>query len=280
MQYFLLFVVVIFVSAQSIIQKQYSVKTNDPNVFTFCGFFAISALLFFIVSSGFKFSFEWGVLPYAMGFAVTYGLSVICGVQAINCGPMGITLLIGSYSLLIPTFYGIVFLKDHIGITTYIGIVLLAITLFLLNFKNEKINFSFKWLVYVVLSFVGNGMCSTIQKMQQMKFEGNYKNELMIIALIFVAIIMFAAALINKEKITFRGLPYAFPKGIANGIVNLLVMVLTGTIPNAILFPVISAGGIVIGFFVSVFVYKEKLSKMQYIGYALGVMSVILLNLK
>lgn len=280
MKYFLLFLVVLFVSAQSIIQKQYNVKTKDPNVFTFCGFFAIAALLFFLLSSGFKFSCEWGVFPYAFGFAVTYGLSVICGVQAINCGPMGITLLIGSYSLLVPTFYGIIFLKDPIGETTYIGIALLTVTLFLLNFKNEKINFSLKWLICVVLSFVGNGMGSTIQKMQQMKFAGNYKNELMIIALIIVAIIMFVAALINKEKITFRSLPYSFPKGIANGIVNLLVMVLTGLIHNAILFPVISAGGIVIGFFVSVFVYKEKLSKLQYFGYSLGVISVIMLNIK
>ncbi len=280
MQYLLLFIVVVFASAQSIIQKQYSVKKQDPNVFTFCGFFALSALLFFVVSSGFKFNWEWGVLPYALGFGFTYGLSCICGILAINCGPMGITLLISSYSLLVPTFYGIIFLKDPIGITTYIGIFLLAVTLFLLNFKNEKIHFSLKWIVCVILSFIGNGMCSTVQKMQQMKFEGSYKNELMIIALIFVALMMFTAAIIKKEKISFRGLPYAFPKGIANGIVNLLVMVLTGSIPNAILFPVISAGGIVIGFFVSLFVYKEKLSKMQYIGYALGVMSVILLNIK
>ena len=67
--------------------------------------------------------------------------------------------------------------------------------------------------------------------------------------------------------------------GIANGIVNLLVMVLTGALPSVILYPSIAAGGIVIGYVVSVLVYKEKLTFMQNIGYIIGTVSVVLLNL-
>ena len=67
---------------------------------------------------------------------------------------------------------------------------------------------------------------------------------------------------------------YAPLAGIANGATNLLVMVLTALLPTAVLFPSISAGGIIIMFFISLLVYKEKISKQQ-----MGVSSVILLNL-
>ena len=47
----------------------------------------------------------------------------------------------------------------------------------------------------------------------------------------------------------------------------------------SILFPSISGGGIVLGFLLSTFVYKERLSRIQYIGYAIGTASVIILNI-
>ena len=56
-------------------------------------------------------------------------------------------------------------------------------------------------------------------------------------------------------------------------------MILTSLIPSAILYPTISAGGIVIAFLFALLVYREKLSKTQQIGYAIGVTSVVLLNL-
>ena len=47
----------------------------------------------------------------------------------------------------------------------------------------------------------------------------------------------------------------------------------------AIVFPVISAGGIITTAIVGIFVYKEKLSVMQIIGMVLGTASIVFLNL-
>ena len=104
----------------------------------------------------------------------------------------------------------------------------------------------------------------------------------MIVALMIVTMIFLGIAIGRKEKIKEGiGICTGFGalRGVANGIVNLLVMVLTGVIPNAILFPSISAGGIVLGFLIAVVIYKERLSKKQLIGYAIGTISVVLLNL-
>lgn len=97
--------------------------------------------------------------------------------------------------------------------------------------------------------------------------------KLMIISLFISTLILFGASLIFKEKIK-KGSPmcigFGACCGIANGIVNLLVMMLTALIPTAILFPSISGGGIVLGFVLAVFAYKEKLSMLQVIGYFIG----------
>jgi multidrug transporter EmrE-like cation transporter len=106
----------------------------------------------------------------------------------------------------------------------------------------------------------------------------------MIVALAVAFIVLVVCAIANKEDIrvsTGMCVGFAAITGIANGIVNLLVMVLSapGQIDASILFPSISGGGIVLGFIMATFVYKEKLSKLQYVGYAIGTASVILLNI-
>lgn len=281
MQYFLLIAVIILTSSQSIFQKQYNLKTAAPNVFLFSALTSMTALVFFVLSSGFQLEFSPKLAPYSLGFGATYAATWVATVFAIRFGSMAITTLITSYSLIIPALYGIIFLKEPIGINVYIGMALLLISLLLLNLKGGQFKFSLKWLICVTVAFAGNGMCATVQKMQQLKFNGEYKNEFMIIALAAAAVILFLFALkqggIKKDAAVC--VRYAALNGTANGALNLLVMILTGLVPNAILFPSVSAGGIVLSFVIAVLIYKEKLTRMQAAGYILGVASVILLNL-
>ena len=280
MQYILLTIVVFMVAAQNIAEKQYNVKVQNGNAFLLAGLSSLVAMAFFVLCSGFRFSFEWGITGYSLAFAVSYALANLGIVLAIRHGSLGITMLIYSYSLIIPTFYGVIALNEPVTMFTILGLILLAVALFLLNFKNETIKVSLKWLGFMLMAFMGNGMCSTIQKIQQSAFNGGYKNEFMILALFVAGVFLILLSKTGqKGESPKKTMPYAACRGIANGIVNLLVMVLTGLIPNVILFPVISAGGIVLGFFAAVFVYKERLSLVQYIGYAVGVASVVILNL-
>lgn len=239
-------------------------------------------MTFFVITSG-GFKWEAGLIPYALGFALSYGTSTVFSVLATSTGALSLTALIISFSLMIPTFYGLIFLNDPVSIGLIPGIALLLISLVLINKKSESIKITRRWLVYVFLAFVGNGMCSTVQKMQQVAFDGKYKNEFMIIALASVCFGLFIASLIKEKSYIKRcakaGWYFAIGCGLTNGAVNLFVMVLSGKMPVSLMFPLISAGGIIITYFVSRFVYKEKLTKTQLIGFVLGVCSVVLLNI-
>lgn len=210
-----------------------------------------------------------------------YGAALLGNNNALKTGSLSITALIMQCSLIVPTLYGIVLLKETIGVLGWIGIVLLLLALFLVNFSNEKVKISAKWLIWITIGFFGNGMCSVVQKKQQIKFDGGYKNEFMIIALlvVFVAFSVMGAVKSNglKKDIKNSSL-YALVHGVSNGAVNLLIMILIALMPTAIVYTTVSAGSMAAIFIVSLTIYKEKLTKTQTLGYLCGILSVILLN--
>lgn len=290
MSYIFLAIVVVLISAQNIAKKQYNLKAERPHGFAFSAIIALFALIVFLITAKFKLNLSPDLIPYSIGFAVSYGAALVGTLLAIMWGPLSITLLINSYSLIIPTLYGLIALDEKFTAIKALGLALLTLSLLLISTVLEQKNdlqrrkFSIKWLVALFLAFMGNGMCSTVQKMQQISFDGQYKSEFMIIALVIVAIILTIAAIINKEDLRVDTLPcvtLAAISGIANGIVNLLVMVLSapGGMEASILFPSMSGGGVALGLLLSIFVYKERLSRIQYIGYAIGTASIILLNI-
>ena len=155
----------------------------------------------------------------------------------------------------------------------------------LVNLRTGKEKSSKKtaWLIAITVAFVGNGMCSTVQKMQQLKFSGGFKNEFMLLSFLFIILIMLPAALAREKQSAFSAAKggwqwFAF-YGLAYGFVILLVMVASAKIPVSVLFPVISAGGIIISSAVSVLVYGEKLSRRQSIGIIIGLIAIVFLNL-
>ena len=268
---------------EQILSKQYNIKAKENNINLFSAVTCLFALLFFLVNSGGHLEWNAAMLPYAIAFAAAFGTATATATFAIRTGPLSLTALFTSYSLLIPTFYGIFFLKDPVSPLLYVGLAALLVSLYLIHKKqDESTKFSPIWILYLVLSFVGNGMCSTIQKMQQLKFDGAYKNEFMIVALIIVTVILFILGCMqkgNKKEMLRPCLKYGIVKGIGNGLKNYWVMLATALLPTAVLFPTISAGGIVLTYLCAIFIYREKLSRTQTIGYFLGIASVVLLNL-
>lgn len=277
----LLISIIVFVSTQNILKKEYNRKTTGGAYF-FASACAFSALLFFIATTE-KASFEIGLLPYAIGFGLSYLSAVVFGVLAISCGSLSLTALINSYSLIIPTLYGLIVIKEPISLFLIVGILLLVVSLFFINKKGEDKMINPKWGIYVFLSFAGNGVCSVFQRMQQIEFIGAYKGEFMIISLTLVVIITSILTLV-KERTNIsvslkKGGHLAFLCGIMNGAMNLCVMILSNKIPVSVMFPSMSAGGIIMTYIISRFFYKERLGKKQFIGFVTGILSVVFLSI-
>ena len=278
----LLITIILGVSLQDVTKKIYNKSTTLPGTYFFVTLSAFAASIFFVVSSG-KLDFNPEIIPYSILFAASYTAGVVGSVIAIAAGPLSLTSLIVSFSLMLPTLYGLIFLGDPISIGLFPGLALLAASLFLINKRDKDVKINLKWIISVLFAFLGNGFCTISQKMQQVAFDGAYKNEFMIIALAITVLVCIVMTLTKERHILkaqkWSGYSLGLLCGALNGIVNLFVMILSGLMPVSLMFPIISAGGIVVIFIVSQVFYKEKLSKAQLVGFILGTISVVLLNL-
>ena len=305
MEVILLLAIIVGTSAQNVLKKAYGNKIPSGGVFIFSALTVLSATLIFVASASYPLNFSLEILPYALGFAAAYCAATIFNMLAIREGSLSLTSLAVSYSLLIPTLFGLLFYGDEASVWFFIGLLLLMVSLFLINDKGRKekktataddvaipsatessgegrAKITLKWLIFVVLAFLGNGLCSTVQN-GYARTHSTGSSELMIIALITVFLVLICAAFISERTIIVPsvkgGWLFMVICGLANGAVNLFVILLSPLMDTSVMFPLISAGGIVLTSLVSIFLYKEKLSLRQYIGMAMGIGSIIFMNL-
>lgn len=294
MQYLLLASVILLNTAQNIVAKQYGLVARKSNTFFFSAISSFVAMIFFMFGIGFRFDYHPAVLGYSVAFGVCYAAAIGGNFLAIKNGPLAVSTLVMSYSLVIPTMYGIVAQNEKLSPLGAVGVICLCISLVLINelkVKNdagdetaERRNsaLSIKWLIYVLISFFGNGICATVQKVQPVVFDGRYKNEFMIVGLLVSGVLFMILSLADKEKLRESSFPcvgFGALKGAANGISNMIVIVLVTMIPGTILYPTVSAGAVVLAFILAITIYKERLSKKQLAGYVFGIVAVILLNM-
>ena len=169
MQYLILILLLITLSGQNILTKNYFVKARTSSPYVFSAFAVLFSLLYFFVTGigSADFSEMSRLLPFCLSFALTYGLAVVSSKASIGCGPLSLSALFSSYSLMIPTFYGIFVSGDDVTLFKGAGIGLLIISIILVNLKKEDSRITPRWIFFVVLGLVSNGVCTLIQRVQQ-----------------------------------------------------------------------------------------------------------------
>ena len=287
MNYFLLFLTALFIIFQKVCQDRYNAR-RDSGVFLFSGMISFFAMCFFMaVNRNWVWSSEL-IVP-AVAFGLSYAAATVFVVLAIKCGSLAKTTLITSYSLMVPALAGLIVLREPLGVPMLVGMVLLVLSLWLTNYRKKsadapKEKITLKWIVFVLLAFVGNGMCSTVQKLTP-HFLGSDINQnlYMIAALGLSSVVLITASFCTGEtnlKATLKiGAPLALLDGLFNGAVNYLAIYLNQFIPASVMFPVLSAGEIILIVPYSLLVRREKFTAAQWVGFGVGVVSVVLLNL-
>lgn len=285
MIYLTIIAVAVALMLQNVLKQIFKDRSRHGTVL-FSAVISAFALLFFLAVNR-----EWKpdvrMLPYAIGFGVCYLFATVFAVLAIGSGSLAKTSLILSYSLLIPGFYGILFLGEPVSCFLVIGLCLLAVSLFLINYQKEQTpqTVSWRWILYVLLAFFGNGLCSVIQKAEQTDLGEGGQNLFMIFALTFCTVsLLISSSFFKKErgnglKAVRGGWWLAGLCGILNGLVNFWVLYLNPRIPSSILFPLVSGGSMILILLWSFLVKKERFSVRQTVGFVIGIASIVILNI-
>ena len=248
---------------------------------------SLFASVFFLVTDKGGFYAPTEMIWLAVINACLIGVGFYGSFVAYQSGPYGLIRLISGFNLVFTIFYGIVFLKEPTSALTYIGIAMVIAAMVLINYKksDEKAekSGSLKWLFWVLASTVANGFIGIITRYQQIRFEDSCSNEFQFVSF-FGGFVLLAliGLVVDKDKlgrVIKTGSLYGFGAGILNGAKNFLTLVIYLYLPLSIVSPLKMGLSLVGSFAVAFLMYKEKYTKKQLLGVAIGAAAIIILTI-
>lgn len=274
-----------------LIKKRINDKYEN-NIFSYQIYNAVvsfsSALCLLIMSDNLSVSFYTIILSLLFGI-ITLAQQIF-NLYALENGPLSYTTVIISLSTLIPTVSGALFWNEKIAFVQYVGIAFLCICFILsVNLKNKEKSIGIKWLIFSVLAFISTGLIGIMQKIHQSSTHKDELDAFLIISFFFSFLISsIAAAIFKKQRnitdnnikhsvINFTPIALMLISGIFVAINNKYNLFLSGVLDAAVFFPVVNGGGLILTSAAAVILFKEGLTKLQYLGIITGIISVILI---
>jgi drug/metabolite transporter (DMT)-like permease len=204
-------------------------------------------------------------------FGILTVLTTFCKLSAFSKGPMHVTNLIITTSMLIPTLSGPILFPDSekFSIPKLIFAAILIFFIYLLA-KNDGGETSVKkgWIPMMAVAFVCCGFVGVMQKIHQ---SSEHKGELfafLAVAFAFSAVVAAFVSRGNTCREYFKKSTYgaALLCGVCTFAMHFINLKLSGEIPTQIFFPAYN-GSVVIGTtLVAVLIFKEKLTARHLVG--------------
>lgn len=288
MPYLYLSLTVVLVASSSVLGGIYNRKNpNGKGASSLYNLLlTIGALIVWCIISCFSFTFNISVIWYSLAFGLAYVLTNLSLLIALKNGPVSLTSLFLQLSLIGATIWGFIFWDEQVTTLMIIGLFLAVFSLFFCLYTKKQQNerkMNAKWLIACALTFIGNVACTVIQKAQVRTHGESCGNMLMLFAVLFSVIFCFVIFIFDdksdsKTIIKTSGIiPLA--AGALNAIQNLFVVLMVNALPSGLVYPVLSVGGLAVSIIASLILFKEKLKATQWIGIALGAVSILLLSL-
>lgn len=211
-------------------------------------------------------------------------------VFAISAQKAGIaaTAIASKISLVIPVTIGIILYPEDSLSATLVGGLLLAAFSFYFVFKQEKgTPFNYKNLIYPLILFALNGMSDSLMKHIRIGFadqiEITLDNQVVTMLILFGssftvgAIILFVRQIYQRTPFTLKTIMAGIFLGVLNFGSALTLYISMGQFKGNFFFPVFNISVVLLSALIGIGIFKEKFSKTNYLGIALGIGTILLI---
>lgn len=289
MQFFILSIVFFALVFQNIgiklFTEKYKKSEKDTLIFNGMYFFvAFLIAIIFILISGQSLLVEPLTLILGIIFGIFFASTIIVYSKSLQLGPMSLSTLFMSMSLILPLLFSIVFMSESLTTINVIGVLLVFCTFLLSTQFNIEGRLSIKWFAYSVLTLLCNGTLSILLKIQQTTLPSEQLKPFFAIGYGCAAltiIILYSKQKKVDKPINFKSsniLLLIFLTGLSSYMGNSLVATLLDSIPAVVLFPIVNGGIVVIASIASILLFKEKLDLKGVLRLILGIAAVVLLS--
>ena len=239
--------------------------------------------------------------PMGYLLTLTFGLFFVLTLStmtlAMNCGHMGVTLLIQNSSLLIPTVFGMLVWHERLTAVKGAGILLILMLLALSAgdtppATDEKFNTPKarrRWITLTLLAFAGDGALGILQGLMSRACADvgsvafTFWTSLFSVIAAIVLIVYYRGKGIRADYITpdKRGHFLLWSCGIGLGTAggNCLSILALVTVPGVVFFPLRQGSVVLLMWMAGVLLYKEKINRRGIAMLLCGLAGLILLNL-
>lgn len=226
--------------------------------------------------------FKWALLMGAM-FITVFNIIAVSSVKA------GVTATQTSnkLSLIIPVLFSWYVYHETIGWVKWIGILLALLAVVFTITKSEKGSKQKSVLVYLlpVALFIGSGIIDTLTKYAETHFINNDASaNAYLIAGFFVAafigsLLLMFLYMLKKKTFHFKHLVAGIVLGIPNyfSIFYLIKALGSKSLSSSAIIPINNIGVLFVVSLFGIFIFKEKISKLNFIGLLLTIVSILLI---
>ena len=288
------YLLILFSTSSSLVEgtviKHYNRKHKNGG-FLFTAFVSTFSMLFFVVmyllTDGEKSDFTPLVIPYSVVAGIAYCSASFLTYLALQIGPFSISMLVLSFGTVLSSISGIVLLGEEATLSTYIGIALIVVCLFLLkksNAEGEKKDITPAWVLCIGASVILSHLFTLMTRLQLLRFGGAVNNEYKIIALGLSSVLLFIAGFATAKgrsgEIIKTGLPYATVAGLANGATNLLGLLVASMLDLSLTSATSMITKNILTFAIAVLIFKERMPLRRILGLVVGMVAVLFINLR
>ena len=267
-----------------------SVKQTTVSALVMLVLTSLIGSLLYLAVGAFQIGFSWFSFWWAVAFAVVMIPYYVIGIKILSLGSLAIySMFMMLGGMLVPFFYGIVFLGEDISVGKICGSVLLV---FFIVFQavcqspcEEKGGNSkgkgTKWLFFslCVLIFFINGMTGVIAKAHEIGKGAVDEVSFTVMSCALTALLslvmLTAEFVFEKRRETFvqiksvfhlRPMLAIFGIGASAYTGNFLLLKAAAKVPASVQFPLVSGGVIAISALVSAFIFREKISRREWVS--------------
>jgi drug/metabolite transporter (DMT)-like permease len=239
---------------------------------------AASIMLGMVVGDG-----SWVVLPFTLGLGAVTGLTYAAGMY-LNLTLMGkrgaaIASSMIQLSVLIPISVSVFFYGETLGSLQLLGIALAVASLPLLASKPmQKLELDREVIPMIILTIIVVGFSQLSSKILVQAGLESQNAFFLLTIFTSAALLVSPLALRNRESIVGRDGLFGLGVGIFNVASNRFLLLALTTLPGAIVFPVSSAGSLLLVTISAIVLFKEKVSRVNLVGILLTLAAVVLIN--
>ena len=227
----------------------------------------------------------WFGLTLLLGF--WFILTYVLIVESSQRSGVTITSLSSKLSVVIPTLFGIIILKEGLHLAAGIGILLALIALFLVVGTGQRNSKDVRTLSAILLPisiFFSTGIGDIMMKMTEQK---NTSGDMIpMIAFIYFISFLFGVALVaydfiaKKSKWQWKSALGGLVLGTVNFFSTCCIYQAMRTFDNVVMFPVYNIGVVCLSALSGWLLFKEKLTWKNYLGLVIAVIAVFLITVK